>query len=132
MEFYKEVAAHWEIEELQKTLSIENLSRLCPSIDKVIEAKGNQGEIYCLWGQFRINREPIKKGIRFSLPYCPNALAWSITREEEEQQLLIHCTINKSSHEMEFIDSIHEFINDWQEGLERYYSSIDNGMEKSV
>jgi len=124
MEFYKEVAIKNDVPSLQKNLSIANLNQLCGSIDKVIEDNINSGIIYCLWGQFSINRESIKKGIRFSLPDCPNALAWSITHEDEfGGQVLIHCTINKLHQEMEFIDSIHEFLSDWQTGLESFFQT---------
>jgi len=126
MEFYKEVRLDNDVLSLQEHLSIANLSQLCASIDKVIEDKISSGAIYCLWGQFAINREKIKKGIRFSLPDCPNALAWSITKEDDEydHQVVIHCTINKLQHEMEFIDSIHDFMSDWQKGLENFFSTV--------
>jgi len=119
MEFFKEVSTSTTVDQLQKMLRIGNLTELCASIDKVIEDKIHSGTIYCLWGEFAINRELIRKGVRYSLPGCPNAMAWSITKEDDTpEQLLIHCTINKLHHELEFIESIHEFLGDWQLGLE--------------
>jgi len=123
MEFFKEVAIKTDVKRLQDSLSIQNLAKLCASIDNIIEDNIRSGVIYCLWGQFDINREEIVKGIRFSLPNCHNGLVWSITIEDElDEQLLIYCTINKSHHEMEFVDSIHEFVSDWQLGLEQYFN----------
>ncbi|MTW22217.1 diguanylate cyclase domain-containing protein [Allochromatium palmeri] len=43
------------------------LSALCASIDRVLhwdEAR-DQGEIYCLWGQFQVRRECIRDGVRW-------------------------------------------------------------------
>ena len=78
-----------------------------------------RGEIYCLWGQFTVHREPIKDGIRFSLPYCPNALAWTITAAPEggTPETIIHCTINRQEHEADFIESIEWFVGEWEKGL---------------
>jgi hypothetical protein len=75
------------------------------------------GEIYCLWGQFEVRREPIRDGVRFTLPGCPNALAWTVTAESES--VLVHCTIKRTEHDPDFIESIETFIEDWQAGLER-------------
>lgn len=57
------------------------------------------------------------------MPNCPNTLAWTITKERvgEGDKMLIHCTINKSEHEPDFIQSIEQFVNDWKIGLENYY-----------
>ena len=62
----------------------------------------------CIWGNFKINKEIIKNGVIFTLPICPNALAWTITKERigGSDKILIHCTINKPEHEPDFIQSI--------------------------
>ena len=121
MEFFKEVeASDLDIRELKKILSIKNLPILCKSINSVILDEQQKGIIYCLWGEFEVNREELKYGIRFSLPNCPNALAWSITMDVDCANILIHCTINKSMHDMDFIESIEEFISDWSNGILLY------------
>lgn len=118
MEFFAEIkGVSTDVEQLHKMLSIKNLSILCSSIDTVIRDDISEGSIYCLWGEFDINREELKKGIRFSLPHCPNALAWSITLEESLDALIIHCTINKKEHEQDFTESIEDFILSWKVGL---------------
>ena len=72
------------------------------------------GIIYCVWGEFKINREELDYGVRFTLPHCPNSLAWTITYDEENSEITIHCTINKKTHDAAFIESIEQFIADWE------------------
>jgi len=121
MEFFKEVeASGLDIRELKKILSIKNLPQLCQSIYSVILDEQTNGIIYCLWGEFKVNREELKYGIRFSLPHCPNSLVWSITNDNECDKIIIHCTINKRTHDKDFIESIEEFMNDWKNGILSY------------
>ena len=121
MEFFAQLAIDADQERIQQELTIDNLPRFCASIDKVLASTGDSGEIYCLWGQFRVNREPIRGGVRFTLPGCPNALAWTVTTDlaPEPAQLVLHCTINRMEHEPDFIESIRMFVDDWKNGLAR-------------
>lgn len=103
-------------------LGIADLPTYCASIERVLSLEGDCGVIYCLWGEFAIRREAIRDGVRFTLPYCPNALAWTITGERTPQSstwITIHCTINRETHEADFVESIHLFMDDWQRGLGR-------------
>ncbi|MDX2506942.1 MAG: hypothetical protein QNL62_21050 [Gammaproteobacteria bacterium] len=119
MEFFKEVKIHKiNTKHLKKLLTIKTLPELCQSIDTVILDNHNNGQIYCLWGEFSINREELKDGVRFSLPNCPNALAWTITLDADIDTILIHCTINKRVHDKDFVESIEQFIIDWSHGIE--------------
>ncbi len=118
MEFFREINGFkLAQQDLQKLLSIHNLPVLCQSISSVISDQQTHGVIYCIWGEFRINREPLKHGIRFSLPNCPNAFVWTITVEDDNEKILIHATINKRAHDKDFLDSIEVFINDWSDGI---------------
>jgi len=99
---------------LKTKLTIARLPELCRSIDKVLRDDENSGEIYCLWGNFEINREVLNDGVRFSLPNCPNALAWTITCDEDNDEILIHCTIAKKQHDADFVESIEQFVTDWE------------------
>lgn len=115
MEFFAEIKnTNLDKDSLKKSLSIARLPELCASIDKIILDNGDNGEIYCIWGDFKINREELDHGIRFSLPHCPNALAWTITCDEENSEIVIHCTIAKKQHDEDFIESIEQFIADWK------------------
>ena len=69
---------------------------------------------------FFVERQLIKGGVRFSLPECPNALAWTITTgfEPAPDKVIIHCTINRLEHDEDFIESIELFVKSWKIGLE--------------
>lgn len=119
MEFFATARCRFTPDHIQDQVTGPRLAELCASIDRVLEWSDAQdaGEIYCLWGQFAVHRERIRDGLRFTLPGCPNALAWTITAAPEGT--LIHCTINRSEHDPDFIESIEEFVADWAQGLQR-------------
>ena len=118
MEFYSRAAVGLSASEIQRHVRIGNLPDWCASIEKVLDQAGERGEIYCLWGEFRIHREMIRDGLRFSLPGCPNALQWTLTADGAAGQVVVHCTINRPDHDPDFVDSIHQFVLDWKQGLE--------------
>jgi hypothetical protein len=125
MEFFEEIKCSlMNVKQLHKVLSINNLPNLCSSISTIIRDDLSEGSIYCLWGEFDINREELRDGIRFSLPNCPNALAWSITLEKSINSLIIHCAINKKDHNQDFIESIEDFISAWKVGLSQYIENV--------
>ena len=101
---------------------MERLPALCASIDSVGCARDDGGEIYCLWGGFSVRREEILNGVRFSLLDCPHALAWSVTTDPEAGRLIVHCTIDKSEREADFVESIERFVRDWGDGLARSFA----------
>ena len=118
MEFFEEIAKKQiEVEALKNQLQIATLPVYCQSIDKVLSDNGNKGEIYCLWGQFSVSREPIRNGVRFALLNCPHALAWTVAFHENKQALVVHCTIDDREEEQEFVESIEHFVSDWAQGL---------------
>jgi len=102
---------------LKNELTINNLPRLCHSIDNVISDQNSRGVIYCVWGQHEIHREILNNGIRFSFPQCPNALTLSITKNNDANKISIHCTTNKNIEDEDFIESINQFIKDWIVGI---------------
>jgi len=118
MEFFQEVyRADIDKINLKNLLTISNLADLCASINTIISENGNDGIIYCIWGEFNVRREEIRNGVRFSLLNCPHALAWTITLDETNNNIVIHCTIDKKEQDPDFVDSIHEFVADWSSGL---------------
>ena len=119
MEFYRAIKKPMSSGELQSAIKITDLPSYCASIYEVTHDDGDQGEISCVWGVFSIYREVIKHGLRFSMPGCPNALAWTITAEKGDNEILLHLTINREEHDEEFIESIVQFADDWQAGLSR-------------
>ncbi len=119
MEFYAFADKRIDADTLQARLDIRSLPAYCASISQLLSHDGNRGEIYCTWGQFIVHREPIRGGVRFSLPNCPNALAWTITTgfPPAPDKIVVHCTINRGEHDPDFIASIEKFVDDWREGL---------------
>jgi len=118
MEFFQEVhSLNIEVEHLKNLLTINSLTKLCASISEVTAHKDNEADIYCIWGAFNVRREEIRCGIRFSLLNCPHALAWTITLNKENQNIIIHCTIDKTEQDPDFIESIHDFVEDWSKGM---------------
>jgi hypothetical protein len=115
VEFFAEIKnKNLDKDSLKKLLSIAQLSTLCRSIDTVILDNMDNGRIYCTWGEFEVNREELDYGIRFTLPHCPGALAWTITYDEYTNEIVIHCTINKKQPDADFIASIEQFVADWE------------------
>ena len=119
MEFFATARLVTSPDVLRDQITGPRLAEYCKAIDQVLSwcKHLDAGEIYCLWGQFKVQREPIRNGVRFTLPSCPNALAWTVTAEPEG--VLVHCTINRTEHDPDFIESIESFVEDWRVGLER-------------
>ena len=118
MEFVREL--HYpgvDIPRLKRLLTIDNLPGLCKSISTATASNESEGNIYCLWGAFTVRRDEIRHGVRYALINCPHALAWTVTYDETRQKVIIHCTIDKTQEEPEFIESIHEFVSDWTHGM---------------
>ncbi len=121
LEFFTRITASIEAEALQARLSIAALPEWCASVHAVREAAEREGEIETVWGVFRVTREVIRGGVRFALPGCPNAFAWTVTTDlpPDEAAVVIHATINRREHDPDFIESIETFVAEWGEGLRR-------------
>lgn len=106
--------------DLQRRLTISELPRWCASIEKVLDDAITTGEIFCVWGTFRTNREDVRGGVRFTFPGCANVLQWTVTTElpPDPTQTVIHLTINRSDHDPDFLETIQQFVDDWKTGLE--------------
>ena len=126
MEFFAVAYIETTPETLQK-LTVRKLTQYCSDIDKVLHIENdNSADVYCVWGEFTVHRQIINGGVRFSLPNCPNALAWTITTgfEQEPKEVVIHGTINRTEHDSDFIESIQLFIQSWKVGLENNLANI--------
>lgn len=117
MEFFAAVEHPRTAEQIKAGVTGPRMAEFCDSIDEVMswDTDTDSGEMYCLWGQFRVNRELLQRGVRFTLPGCPNALAWTVTAEP--QGTLIHCTINQEQHDPDFLETIETFVADWRDGM---------------
>jgi len=87
----------------------------------VLADQGDTGQVYRLWGQFGVNRKPIRGGVRFTLPDCPNQIAWTITTgfTPQPEQATIHCTMARTEHEPDFVQSTEAVFEAWRAGLEQ-------------
>ena len=121
MEFFAIAETPTDQETLKERLSITALPDWCASISEVLADEGSSGEIYSVWGQFRVHREEINGGVRFTLPKCPNAFAWTVTTgfPPEPEGVVVHCTINRTDHDPDFLETIEDFAEDWKAGLEK-------------
>ncbi len=128
MEFFTTVKLSTTAIALQERLCLDHLGHYCSEIDQVLRIDSEQrGSIYCAWGEFIIERQLIHGGLRFTLPHCPNALSWTITTTEDAASVVIHATINRTTHDTDFIESIEAFINSWKLGLEAINPANHNG-----
>lgn len=134
MEFFRYLDSAQPTEWLER-LGIADLPACCASIDRLLSAQSDRGVIYCLWGEFEVRREAIRGGVRFTLPHCPNALAWTVTGERDPQgptRITIHCTINRETHDEEFVESIDQFMDDWRGGLDGFLSNSARAASGSM
>jgi hypothetical protein len=123
MEFFATTTIPASVEDLQRQLTISALPRWCASIEKVLRDEETSGEIYSVWGVFETNREELRNGVRFSLSSCPMAMQWTVTtgHPPNPQQTVIHCSINRTEQEPDFIESLQKFVTDWKAGLEAHW-----------
>jgi hypothetical protein len=118
MEFFRIVDVSSSEQELQDKLTNQNLENICESIfplDNGLDVCKTGG----MWGEFTIRRDKIMGGVRYSMLDCPNALAWTITTgyPPSRDKVIVHITINRERKQEEFVEDIHLFIDDLQNGL---------------
>lgn len=120
MEFYARLKSNARVQDIQEQISTESIPEFCRFVSSV--NPGNHGgmEMISDWGTHTVSREAIREGVRFTLPGCPNAFAWTITTSGQGEMLL-HCVINRDTHEPDFIESIENFVADWESGLARHF-----------
>ncbi len=122
MEFFASLPGRLTASELQTILGIASLPVLCRSIDSVLHCEGDQGRIYCVWGEFDVVRTSIQGGVRFTLLNCINAVTWSLTTDlpPDPDAIVIHLSINRREQDADFVESLAQFAQDWRVGLERW------------
>ena len=122
MEFFANITPRMVTpERIHQRVTIDRLADLCAAIDEVVCIQSEHaGEIYCVWGQFRISLEKIRNGVRIALLDCPHALVWTVSTKEKEQSVVVHCTIDDQHADQDFVESIEQFVSDWAFGLEKF------------
>lgn len=121
MEFFAYANVRMSASDIQRHININNLTEWCSSIDSILDVQDERGDIYCVWGEFRVHRELIHDGVRFTLPTCKNAVQWTISpNPDNNAQVMVHCTINRPQQDEDFVESLEEFVEAWRHGLEEW------------
>ncbi len=125
MEFFEFAEVVTRPEEIRTKVSIDSLPVFCEEIEAVDEAEELGRVVYFRqWGRFHIRQETVMGGVRFSVPDCPNALAWTVTTgyPPEPDKVVLHATINRTEHHPEFIAATKVLLAALKIGLERNYA----------
>ena len=118
MEFFRIIDKQVTQEIIQEKITPLSLESFTETMF-LIESKEDYFEGVTLWGEFQITYHKINGGLRFTLLDCPNAFVWTITTgyPPESHKIMLHCTINRTQQQEEFITQIQEFLNEWEVGL---------------
>lgn len=106
---------------IRERLTIDSLPDFCDQIEAVDKKEELGQVIYFLqWGRYHICRDEVMGGVRFWVPDCPNALAWTITTGYPPQpdKIVIHATINRTNHSEEFINATLALVEGFKNGIE--------------
>jgi hypothetical protein len=121
MEFFEFADVAATPEGIRQTLTLEALPELCEEIESVDEVEELGRVVYFLqWGRYHIRRDVVMGGVRFWVPDCPNALAWTVTTgyPPYPDRIVLHATINRTAHDQEFIDATTSLLAALKAGLE--------------
>ena len=133
MEFFAFADIPTTQETIRTRLSLASLPSYCTGIE-AIEDEGELDMVvyFSHWGRFHIRSETVMGGVRFSIPDCPNALAWTVTTGYPPcpDKIVLHATINRPSHDEEFIRGVEHLLAAFKNGLED--STLNKQAEKTV
>jgi uncharacterized protein YozE (UPF0346 family) len=118
MEFFRIIDKQVSQEIIQDKIYPKSIDEFTESM-MFLEDNNNDFKGLTLWGEFIISYDKINGGVRFTLVDCPNALSWTITTgfPPERNKIVIHATINRTQKPEEFLEEIHEFLDEWESGL---------------
>lgn len=121
MEFFDFAEVSTTTEGIRNLLTIDNLPQFCEEIESV-DIPETLGRVifFYQWGRYHVRRDEIMGGVRFWVPDCPNALAWTVTTgyPPHPDKIVLHATINRTSHSEEFINATKALVAALKEGLE--------------
>lgn len=122
MEFFRKITLKTTEQQIQKSLTLNNLSEISAEIFNLNEPNVQVANIGGIWGEFTLIRSEIRGGIRFALLECPNALCWTITAgfPPDTESVIIHLTINQQKRNQDFVEEIEAFLEDMSQCLIRF------------
>lgn len=126
MEFFEFVHVLTGQEEIRAKVSIDTLPVYCEEIEAMDEAEELGRVIYFShWGRFHVCCSDVMGGVRFWVPDCPNALAWTVTTgyPPAPDKIVLHATINRTEHSPDFIDATRRLIASLKADLEEHFVS---------
>ena len=132
MEFFEFTDVLTTQEEIRNKVSIDTLPFFCEDIEAVDEPEELGRVIYFRhWGRFHLRQENVMGGVRFSVPDCPNALAWTVTTGYPPcpEKIVLHATINRIEHDAEFIAATKALLSTLKSGLEQNFNSESANAE---
>jgi hypothetical protein len=132
MEFFEYANILTSQEEIRNKVSIDTLPFFCEEIDDVDAAEELGRVIYFRhWGRFHLRQEEVMGGVRFSVPDCPNALAWTVTTGYPPcpEKIVLHATINRLEHDAQFIGATKALLATLKTGLEENFNSESANAE---
>ncbi len=121
MEFFEIADVLTSEEELRARVLIDTLPDFCEEIEAVAEEEELGRVVYFRhWGRFHLRQETVMGGVRFSVPDCPNALAWTVTTgyPPQPEKIVIHATINRTEHHPDFLAATRTLLAALRSGLE--------------
>jgi len=125
MEFFEYAEVATTQEEIRGKVGIDSLPMFCEDIEAVDVAEELGRVIYFRhWGRFHIRQETVLGGVRFSVPDCPNALAWTVTTgyPPHPEKIVLHATINRTEHSPDFLGATKSLLAAFKAGLEENFS----------
>lgn len=124
MEFFRVVKAKTNEKSINSTLDVEHIGLMSSQLFLLELMNDYLAKIGSYWGEFTLNKQAIKGGLRFSLLECPNALAWTVTTgyEPEPEYIMVHLTINRTTINQEFREEINEFLDDYAKCLKKTFN----------
>ncbi|MGV1098584.1 hypothetical protein ACUUL3_04145 [Thiovibrio sp. JS02] len=126
MEFFEFAEVLTSEEGIRSRVTIETLPLYCEDIEEVDEAEELGRVIYFRhWGRFHIASANVLGGVRFWVPDCPNALAWTVTTGHPPcpEKIVLHATINRLEHSPDFLAATKSLLATLKAGLEGNFAS---------
>lgn len=123
MEFFAFADTTATAEDIRESVTLDAMPELCGEIESVDGQEPLGRVVYFLqWGRFHLRREEIMGGVRFWVPDCPNALAWTVTTGYPPLpgKIVLHATINRTMHDEDFIAATKALLHALKTGLEAW------------